>query len=272
MTFLGVLGVIWLLEEQMGIQSGWELLLANSLTSIAIVGSIYLVLAVDSWNFNRFLKISKGKSISLILGACKDTREWSRTKPKEEKERYYKLKNGGKYYIEGPHKYITGLETALVVSQFVYRLRDVTNHELRFFADDENTETNGPIFCFGSSRSNLKTEQFLSKDIVEFKGADKLFIKIFKKPNSFVSTDSVDYGVLARVNHQDNWAFIFAGIDEEGTVAASYYFLKQWKRFTRYKTKPFIHIVECKKADRTNPKKMAGYYLSESGVWEADQN
>jgi len=271
-TFVSVLGVIWLVEEQVGIQSGTELFLGNSLASIIIVSSIGFILAFDSWTFNRFLKLSNKKSISIIFSACKDTREWSRAMPREKKERYYKIKNGEKDFLEGPHQYVIGLETALLVSQFVYRLRDVTNYELRLKADDENLDGNGPLFCFGSSRSNLKTEQFLPKDIVEFKGADNLILKIFKKPTSFVSTDFVDYGVLARVKHQNHWVFIFAGIDEEGTVGASFYFLQNWKRFTSYKEKPFIHIVECKKGEHMNPKKMAGYFLSRSGIWEADQN
>lgn len=268
-TFISVIVFIWEIEKELGFQhDGWEWFAMNFLIASVLVLSIYVFFHYADWRFAKFLKAEDEQPVFLVVGAYKDTREWSPEKPKNEKERYFKQKNGSKFPLEGAHGYLTGLETTRMVSQFVYRLRDLTNRRLIVVRDDIMPSEAGPLVCFGSPRSNFQSEAFLPA-FIKFADAKSLTVTINSTPMPYFSDNERDYGIVARNKVGDRWAFICAGIDEEGTIAAGYYLLEQWKSLHKY-SESFVHIISCTKTSPESPQRFLGFSPGPQGEWLSD--
>ncbi len=272
-TFLAVLSALHLIESQLGFEISLNLALLNFLFAFLLTCLAFLFVQLGEWRFRRFIKLSKKDSVTIVVSGYQNKRKYDPLMPRAHNLRYFKIKNGEQYDLVGAHGYLMGLDTAKVLAKFVYELREFIACEIDVIADDNPISKNGPIICFGSPNSNLQSEKLLPEELCKFCGSDQMFChKLHDTP--YTASTVEDFGVLARLPYNNSaedstWAFICAGIDEEGTVAASHYFLDNWRRLGKQNT-AFLHLLRCRKEAPQKPEKIAGFRLSKDGVWEAE--
>lgn len=272
-TFIAILAAIWLIENNCGLKDSLRLLIVNFVLSFIILLVIIYIINYPKRKFEKFMKLSKGDTISLVVPAYQDTRKYDRSKLDEENYRYFKVQDGIERRLVGAHKYLTGIGTATTVAEFSYKLRELTSNNIDLVRDDETINKDGPLICFGSPNSNLLSEKYLRPNVCQFKGPNELECPSVHR-ETYKASEKHDYGVLFRENYicksgKKSWAFICAGIDEEATIASSFYLLNNWKKLDKYKG-VFIHIIECDKREPFKSQKKAGGYFDDLGAWVAD--
>ncbi|MDR4468314.1 MAG: hypothetical protein MRJ68_08445 [Nitrospira sp.] len=268
-TFSSTMLFVWEFEKQMGFQTnGLKWVVINAIIASLVVVGFWIFLYHAIWGFAKFLKVEGNEPIILVVGAYKDTREWASEKPKEEKERYFKQKANDKVHLEGAHGYLTGLETTRMISQFVYKLRDLTSRKLLVVRDDETPSDAGPLVCFGSSRSNFQSEVFLPS-FVKFPDATSLSVTNKIAHTVYSSDENKDYAIVARYKVGSRWAFVCAGIDEEGTIAAGHYLLERWKCLDKFGGS-FVQIICCHKSAPDSPEQIQAFVPGQHGDWVFD--
>jgi hypothetical protein len=266
-AWLGTLGSFWLIEEQLKIEPGWNLFGVNLVVSFLAVLLVFWLLYFHSKRYAAFLKLADKNTISLVVSAYKDPRPPTSA-------RYYKeMANGQKHNLIGAHGYLTGIDTAKVLASFVTKLREIGSYDIEVVKDGDQLLKAGPVICFGSPSSNFTSEQFLPGG-VDFKGPNILDVKLAHSNSTYTSDPESDYGIVAREvrpneDKSQSWGFVCAGIDEEGTIAASVYLLREWKTLKRYQG-AFLHCVSCKKRSPEKPQKLSGFSKDANGEWKPD--
>lgn len=267
-TITAVLAFLWELETQIEFShTGWAMLAINTILALVIVGIIYVFLNRFTWAFDKFLKIGDEEKITIVIASYQNIHRWDATSPKDARERYFKVLNGREVLLEGAHGYLAGMETTRMTTRFAYRLRDLTDHDLVVIADEQPPTGDGPLICFGSPRSNFRSSLFLPT-FVEFPNANTLSVTIDGTAMPYSSDDHTDYGIVSRNQMGNRWGFVCAGIDEEGTIAAGFYLLNEWKELNQYQGE-FVHIIKCTKKDPEAPSRFLGF-SPVGGVWKSD--
>lgn len=267
-------------EEAWGLVGSPWLFFVNFMTAIILVvsytyGANLFRNKQYQNNFQQFFGLKNGKKLAIVLSAFQDTRKYKEPQNRPENYRYYKIIDEQERRLVGVHDYLTGLRTAVFTAEFTYDLREITETPITIMSDDQALKDMEHVkISFGSDSSNMLTEKIMSEvpnNIWRFKPPDKL-ISEDAEPKELHASSKQDYAiVLKHWSEINNLTFICAGIDEEGTIAAAYYLIREWENlFRRYGEKHFIHILRCSKRTPKACVKIYGLHLTDHGKYVTD--
>lgn len=252
--FVAALGFVVTTASMLG-GVGWVPLGECIAVSIAVCSLYYFAWYLPGYRTHLAFFGLSGGVLNILVPSYQNRVPWDAKAPDEQRLRYKKKQGEGERYLEGSHDYVTGLQSTKDAFQFGINLGQATSWDVNLVGDEENNRwTPGPLLSLGSPTSNDATDQILKGIPGDHSPTFTTnSLKCWLHPDPYKSDANNDYGVLVRAAHGNRVAFVCAGIDEEGTIAAMRYLLENWrelrKESRKRKKEKFISIFGCRKSD-----------------------